>query len=344
MISAMRPPFCRPTPQEPTAARPPVARSVSAAATPRCRARDLHVAQVQRLDCIPDQAPQVTGGDPVAAGGGEATGSGDPPRFPFPLPPRSASLPAPMSDAAPPAPGDFFGPPTLWTQVINQVRDGDPEKAFAALESISERYRDPILRHIQRQQQCGRQDAEDLTQEFLAECLRRELLMDADRSKGRFRAFIKDRISKFLIDKYRFATRKKRGGQYQPASLDETDEDGNALHDPPAEIAEAGLDLDRDWARTLLARSMTQLEQECRQARHVRMFAELKGSLHASEDVVPTANLADQLGMKEGAVKVARHRLRQRLGELIEDEVRQTVAAGQDWREELRELIRLIGR
>jgi RNA polymerase sigma-70 factor (ECF subfamily) len=46
--------------------------------------------------------------------------------------------------------------------------------------------------------------------------------------------------------------------------------------------------------------------------------------------------VASALGMSEGAVKVAVHRLRQRFGELVRAEVAQTVAAPGDVDEELR--------
>jgi hypothetical protein len=47
--------------------------------------------------------------------------------------------------------------------------------------------------------------------------------------------------------------------------------------------------------------------------------------------------------MAEGAVHTAMNRLRKRLGELIGDEVRQTVGTQEDWRQELKYLVELLG-
>ncbi len=52
--------------------------------------------------------------------------------------------------------------------------------------------------------------------------------------------------------------------------------------------------------------------------------------------------MAEQLGMTEGAVKVAVHRLRQRYGELLRAEVAQTVTTPVEIEEELRYLVSVI--
>ena len=52
--------------------------------------------------------------------------------------------------------------------------------------------------------------------------------------------------------------------------------------------------------------------------------------------------IADELGMTEGAVKVAAKRLRERLGQLIRKEVRQTLTNPDDFEAELKYLIELL--
>ena len=49
--------------------------------------------------------------------------------------------------------------------------------------------------------------------------------------------------------------------------------------------------------------------------------------------------MASRLGMSEGAVKVAVHRLRQRYRELLEQEIANTVANPEEIDEERRELL-----
>ena len=51
----------------------------------------------------------------------------------------------------------------------------------------------------------------------------------------------------------------------------------------------------------------------------------------------------EELGMTEGAVKVAVHRLRRRYRELLKEEIAQTVADPAEIDEELRELFAAVG-
>jgi RNA polymerase sigma-70 factor (ECF subfamily) len=51
---------------------------------------------------------------------------------------------------------------------------------------------------------------------------------------------------------------------------------------------------------------------------------------------------ARDLGMTEGAVKVAVHRLRQRFGERLRDEIAQTVATPEEIDVEIRELFEAL--
>jgi RNA polymerase sigma-70 factor (ECF subfamily) len=54
------------------------------------------------------------------------------------------------------------------------------------------------------------------------------------------------------------------------------------------------------------------------------------------------AQISKNLEMGEGAVRVAVHRLRQRYGELVREEVAQTVASGEDVDEEVRYLFQVL--
>ncbi len=52
--------------------------------------------------------------------------------------------------------------------------------------------------------------------------------------------------------------------------------------------------------------------------------------------------VAGQLGLNEGAVKVAVHRLRRRFGAILRLEIGETVAASNDIDAEMRELLRAV--
>ncbi len=214
----------------------------------------------------------------------------------------------------------------------------------AALERLFQCYRKPIVRAIQARQRCDEAAAEDLAHDFIAQCLRRDFLRNVQPGLGRFRSFIQKCLTRFLQDQHKHDSADKRGGGLAPLSLDETDEAGTLAFEPPAETAPLDASMDWAWADQILEEAFARLERECVAARRSTLFQTLKSQLGRAEDNASLAEIAVRLGLTEGAVKVALHRLRKRLGELIAEEVKQTVANQAEWRDELRYLLDLLGR
>ncbi len=74
------------------------------------------------------------------------------------------------------------------------------------------------------------------------------------------------------------------------------------------------------------------------------LFAALKPCLVGDRAAQPYAELAARLGMEEGAVKVAAHRLRQRYRELLRAEIANTVASPGEVDAEMRHLFNVLAR
>jgi RNA polymerase sigma-70 factor (ECF subfamily) len=73
-------------------------------------------------------------------------------------------------------------------------------------------------------------------------------------------------------------------------------------------------------------------------------FERLKTYLTGDEPQLSYAQTASELGMSEGAVKVAVHRLRRQFRDLLRDEIAQTVSSPEDIDDELRHLWSAVGR
>ena len=226
---------------------------------------------------------------------------------------------------------DFY-PVSGWATILGAQTD------LAALERLLTRYRGPILLEMQSRAHCSSAEAEELTHQFIHNCLRRDFLKNVDPEKGRFRSFIKVCITNFLRDLHR-----RRKSEPNHISLDETDREGHSPLDPADETCPPDSAADAHWARRVLALSLEQLEAECVAARRGPLFTALKPFLHGDPPGEGYARISAQLRMKEGALRTATHRMRQRLGELIEDEIKQTVGNRADWREELRYFLDLLG-
>jgi RNA polymerase sigma-70 factor (ECF subfamily) len=81
-----------------------------------------------------------------------------------------------------------------------------------------------------------------------------------------------------------------------------------------------------------------------RDAGKAGMFETLKPWLSGESTTLSQDDAAIALGMSEGAVKVAIHRLRQRFRELVKAEIAQTVPAESDVDDELRHLVTVLAR
>lgn len=228
-------------------------------------------------------------------------------------------------------PGTFA--PTRWTLVLRA--GGDSGEARAALSELCAAYYPPVFRFLRRG---GRGDDEtrEIAQEFFARVFARGGFAGPDPSRGRFRNYLLGAVKYFLRDQHDLVMRKKRGGGAAHESLDQAGDDSPALQvaDPAATPDDASFD--REWAMALMNREVAMLEAE-HGGERAAQFAALRPWL-MGEGAAAHAETAVQLGMNEGAVKVAVHRLRRRFRELLKAEVAQTLGDPHDLDDELRHL------
>lgn len=227
---------------------------------------------------------------------------------------------------------------THWSVVIAAGR-GDDSRAQAALDRLCRTYWYPLYAFVRRSGQSSH-DAEDLVQAFFARCLEKNYLADADRDRGRFRTFLLVALKRFLANEWDRARARKRGGAHAPISLDAlAAEQRYALE--PADVESADRLYERRWALTLLEKVLQRLEAE--NAGKLAQFGALKEAL-TTPGATRYAELAARLGLSEGAVKVAVHRLRQRYRALLEEEIANTVARPDEIEAERRFLLAVLSR
>ena len=88
----------------------------------------------------------------------------------------------------------------------------------------------------------------------------------------------------------------------------------------------------------LLAKVIERLQAECAAENRAEQFQHLKIFLSAGKGAVPYSDAAKNLGMEEGAVRIAVHRLRKRYRQLLRDEIAQTLNDPAQVDEEMRAL------
>ncbi len=231
-------------------------------------------------------------------------------------------------------PRDIFAT-TRWTLVLAAGRRGAPQ-ADAALEELCRAYWYPLYAYIRRQGR-SREDAEDLTQAFFARLLEKNDFSDLSSERGKFRAFLLAALKHFLANEWDRANARKRGGGVAPLALD-WQEAGERYEIDPADNLSPDKLYDRAWAVTLLGQVIGRLRDEMTAEGKADLFARLKPVLMVGKNAIPYAQAAAALGLSEGAVRVAVHRLRRRYRELLREEITQTLSDPAQADEELQAL------
>jgi RNA polymerase sigma factor (sigma-70 family) len=247
-----------------------------------------------------------------------------------------------VNDTTAPAPSTQFAA-TRWTLVLRAR--GDTPEARLALGELCTAYWTPVFRFLRRE---GRDDdtSRDLTQEFFARLLAGDGLATVDPARGRFRSFLLGAVKHFLADARARERRLKRGGGVAPESLDAPGDTGTTatlqVPDPAAALADEVFD--REWALAVMDHALVAAERELAADGKQAHFDVLKPWLVGDTSGVSQAEAAQRLGLSEGAVKVAVHRLRKRFRELVKSEITQTVGDPALAQEELRYLVEVLSR
>jgi RNA polymerase sigma-70 factor (ECF subfamily) len=229
---------------------------------------------------------------------------------------------------------------THWSVVLAAGSHNDTTRARDALSRLCQVYWYPLYAYVRRRGHTA-SDAQDLTQAFFEQLLRRRSLASADPEHGRFRSFILTAMNHFLANEWKRASAQKRGGGEQPLSLDWAAAEQRFDLEPATTVAPDRL-FEKQWAWTLLEEVLNRLEHEYQAAGRGELFAAIKETLTGRGDSQPYAELAETLGLNENTLKVAVHRLRKRYRELIRAEIANTIDHSEDVEAEMRHLFQVL--
>ena len=228
---------------------------------------------------------------------------------------------------------------TRWSLVLTAA--AGTEQSREALEWLCSTYWYPLYAYV-RHRARDAESARDLTQSFFLNLLARESLRSVDPSKGRFRVFLLASIKHFLSNERARAETLRRRADH-PAFLLPLDVAEERLRADAATGTDPEQAFETRWAHAVLDRALTRLGAEFDASGKADLFRHLSGHL-AGGDAAPYDRIALELEMNEGALRVALHRMRRRLGSLLRQEVAQTVASDHEVESEIRNLVEALGR
>jgi DNA-directed RNA polymerase specialized sigma24 family protein len=228
---------------------------------------------------------------------------------------------------------------TSWSLVSEAAGSGRSSIVRNALEELCQLYWYPLYVFVRRQG-FDATEAEDVTQGFFTQMLAGKMLEKADVRRGRFRSFLLASLTNYIANQYRQQSALKRGGGATILSLNYDDAE-RRFGLEPATTQEPHQIFETQWALELLRISLAAVRDQYEAQGKLPIFEALSPRLTDSADG-PLVEIAQQLQMQVGAVKVALLRLRERYGQQIRLQIARTLDDPTGVDEEIRELFRAI--
>jgi RNA polymerase sigma factor (sigma-70 family) len=235
--------------------------------------------------------------------------------------------------------GDRF-PPTR-RSVIEAVRSIDAEERERALEALCAAYWKPVYKYVRWRWNRPASDAQDLTQGFFAELLKRELLEKFDSSKSRLRTYLRLCVDSFVMNEDKAGRRQKRGGTIPHVALDfaAAEEELGATAIDPAKIASPdSLEefFEKEWVRSLFALAVEDLRKLCEERERARTFRlfeayDLEGNEKSSYE-----QLSKEYGISVSDVTNALAWARREFRKLAVDRLRELCGSEEEFHREAR--------
>jgi RNA polymerase sigma-70 factor (ECF subfamily) len=239
-----------------------------------------------------------------------------------------------------PSPGCGHFSTTRWSLVLEAGQDANANSQ-EALAQLCSMYWYPLYAYVRRRG-FNPTEAEDLTQGFFARLLEQNIVKGADPARGRFRAYLLGALRHFLSNEWSREHTIKRGGGRKLIPLDLDDAERRYRLEPAHELTPEKI-YERGWALTLLDRVVADLREQFVREGKGHIFERLRGSLGGGERG-SSREIAVDLDLSEGAVRVALHRLRRRYRAMLREQIAQTVASADQIEGEIQYLFAALGK
>jgi DNA-directed RNA polymerase specialized sigma24 family protein len=225
-------------------------------------------------------------------------------------------------------------PTTRWSVVLTAADRGEAPRR--ALHELCAAYWAPLFAFLRRTGMSV-DDAEDTVQGFVSSLLDGPAIAGVDRERGRFRSYLLGALRNYLNRQQARARAEKRGGGTAPVSLTTDGATAERELEIPDDRTPEGA-YAYAWAMSILRRAEEDVARHYAAKGKSALFEALQPTLLAGE-VPAYRDLAERLGLSEGAARVAAHRIRSRFGEALRAEVAQTVSSKAEIEAELRAVI-----
>src|SRR5262245_36855374 len=225
---------------------------------------------------------------------------------------------------------------TSWT-LVRAAAAHPTADSRQALATLCQAYWHPVYAFIRRNGY-DRDHSQDLCQEFFTLLLEKNYLLDANRDRGRFRSFLLTAVKHFLANEWDRAHALKRGGGQTAVSIDLVEAETWYAPEAVEEFTPESI-FERRWALSVLEHVTVRLRAQFTSMGKAEEFDKLFMFLNREPDTKRYNEVATQVGLSAGALRISVHRMRKKYRKLLRAEIAATVSTPEETDEEIRFLL-----
>jgi RNA polymerase sigma factor (sigma-70 family) len=224
---------------------------------------------------------------------------------------------------------------------VARTRSPDEETRRLAFAAIIEAYWKPVYKYLRLKWQLDPDQAADLTQEFFAATLEKDVLGRFEPERARFRTYLRLCVDGFASNARKAERRLKRGGGHRPVSLDFETAEGEIVRYEPAAPADVDELFYQEWVRALFQRAVEDLRTWAKDSGRDIMFAafERYDLAESAEDRPTYALLARDLGITAATVTNHLAATRRQFRRIVLERLRDLTTTDEEFEAEAKRLL-----
>jgi RNA polymerase sigma factor (sigma-70 family) len=231
--------------------------------------------------------------------------------------------------------------PITHLSLVRRAGSADAPTRERARDALAAVYWAPIYTHIRLANGATREDAEDLTQSFFVEAIRRDLFARYEPERARFRTYVRTCVDTFVANARRAERRLKRGGALRSVPIDVAEIEERLAHERST-ATDVDAVFQREWARGVLAAAMTRLREryEAKQKHLPLAVFERYDIASADSETRPTyADLAAEVGVSTMQITNWLAAVRRDFRQVVLETLRELTGNDEEFRAEARALL-----
>ena len=231
--------------------------------------------------------------------------------------------------------------PATRLSVVERTRSGDEETRRVALATIIEAYWKPAYKYLRLKWSLDADAAADLTQEFFASALEKEVVEKYDPARARFRTYLRLCLDGFASNARKAERRQKRGGGVTLVPLDFETAEGEIATREPAVDADVDELFYREWVRALLERSVADLKRHAGEIGRPEMFEVFSryDLIEEGEERPTYTAIASALNLTAATVTNHLAAMRREFRKIVLERLRELTSSDEEWEAEAARLL-----